>query len=232
MTNIKPMRKTFFTLLLSIAGIVACAQIPAEVETVLKKCAEKMQNPAGLEMDMKLNVKALAVFSMTGNMKLYAKGSKSLAKMNMKILGREIRTETGNDGKEQWIYKPSVKESDKDTIIIINDPEKKKGEFDLDFDLNNEYRKAKMKEKNGRYEITFTDPKDKEMPGKTIMVINKSDYTFHEMTVKDGANGFTMTATKIKFGVSDAILTFDAKRYPNAIVVRRDTEYKQEKASK
>lgn len=64
------------------------------------------------------------------------------------------------------------------------------------------------------------------MPNKTTMVINKSDYTFHEMSVKDGANGFRMTATRIKFGVSDATLTFDAKKYPDAVVVRRDIGHK------
>lgn len=216
------MKKLFCILFLVFFGAAAYAQVPAEVETVLKKCSEKMHNPAGLEMDLNLTAKMLAVFSAKGTVKMYAKGDKSLAKMKITVLGREIRSETGNDGNQQWIYKPAVLDGGKDTIIFLTGSGKKKGEYDLDFNLHNEYRKAKMKEKNGRYEITFSDPKDKDMPSKTIMVINKSDYTFHEMQVKDGANGFTMTATRIKFGVNDAILTFDPKRYPNAVTVRRD----------
>lgn len=83
-----------------------------------------------------------------------------------------------------------------------------------------------MKEKDGRYEITFSDPKDKEMPAKTIMVVNKSDYDFYQMSVKDGIVGFTMTATNIKYGVSDATFSLDQKRYANAVVVKRDIGYK------
>lgn len=223
--HIMKMKKLFCLLFIVFVGIAAYAQIPAEVETVLKKCSEKMNNSAGVEMDLNLSVKAMAVFSLNGTIKMYAKGDKSLAKVKMKVLGREIRSETGSNGKEQWFLKPAVGNG-KDTIIITTDLGKKKGEFDIDFDLYNEYTKAKMKEKNGRYEITLTNPKDKDMPKKTIMVVNKSDYTFHEMTIKDGANGFTVTATKIKFGVNDAILTFDPKKYPNAVVVRRDIGHK------
>lgn len=206
-----------------LAGMALRAQIPAEVEEVLNKCAEKMHNPSGVEMDMNLNVKA--VMSFNGTIKMYTKGEKSLTKMRMKVLGREIRTETGSDGKQVWVFKPAVEEGDKDSVLVYKPSGKKKGEYDLDFEVGNEYKKAKMKEKNGRYEITLSEPKDKEMPKKTTMVVNKSDYTFYQMGVKDGVVGFTMTATKIKYGVNDAVFVLDQKKYPNAVIVKKDKPF-------
>lgn len=83
--------KKLLTTLCFLAGIVFCqAQIPAEVESVLKKCSDKMHNPEGVEMDMRLNVKAVVSFN--GTIKIYAKGEKSLSKMRMKILGRDVKT--------------------------------------------------------------------------------------------------------------------------------------------
>ena len=223
-TNLKSryMRRYVLILFVLMAGVLQ-AQISPEVKTVVKNCADKMHNPAGVEMNMRLNVKALAVISVNGTIKMYMKGEKSLAKMRMKILGRDIRTETGFDGKQMWVYKPAVEEGDKDTLIIMEPTAKERGEFEMDFDLYNEYRKAKMKEKEGRYEITFTDPIDKNMPKKTVMVINKSDHTFYEMAVKDGATGFTMTATNIKFGVEDGMFSLDSKRYQDAVTVHRSS---------
>lgn len=221
--KINVMKKYFWVLVFVLVGMAAQAQIPAEVEDVLNKCAEKMHNPSGVEMDMNLSVKAVVSFN--GTIKMYSKGEKSLAKMRMKVLGREIKTETGDDGKQVWVYKPAVEEGDKDSVLVYKPSGKNKGEYDLDFELGKEYKKAKMKEKDGRYEITFTDPKDKEMPKKTVMVVNKSDYSFHQMSVKDGVVGFTMTATKIKYGVNDAVFVLDQKKYPNAVIVKKDKPY-------
>ena len=217
------MKKHILILAFLVIGIAAQAQIPAEVEDVLKKCADKMHNPAGVEMDMNLNVKAVVSFN--GTIKMYAKGEKSLAKMRMKVLGRDIRTETGDDGMQTWVFKPAIEEGDKDSVLIYKSSNKKKGEYDLDFELSKKYKKAKMKEKNERYEITFTEPKEKDMPNKTTMVVNKSDYSFYQMGVKDGLMGFTMTATKIKYGVSDGMFVLDAKKYPNAVMVKKDKEF-------
>lgn len=217
------MKKSVLILVFILAGMALRAQIPAEVEEVLNKCAEKMHNPSGVEMDMNLNVKA--VMSFNGTIKMYSKGEKSLTKMRMKVLGREIRTETGSDGKQVWVFKPAVEEGDKDSVLVYKPSGKKKGEYDLDFEVGKEYKKAKMKEKNGRYEITFSEPKDKEMPKKTTMVVNKSDYTFYQMGVKDGVVGFTMTATKIKYGVNDAVFVLDQKKYPNAVIVKKDKPF-------
>jgi outer membrane lipoprotein-sorting protein len=217
------MKKHILILAFLAFGIAVQAQIPAEVDDILGKCAEKMNNATGIEMDMNLSVKAVVSFN--GTIKMYAKGEKSLAKMRMKVLGRDIRTETGNDGSQVWVYRAAIEEGDKDSVFIYKPSGKKKGEYDLDFELNKKYKKAKIKEKNERYEITFTEPKDKEMPKKTTMVVNKSDYSFYQMGVKDGIMGFTMTATKIKYGVSDGVFVLDAKKYPNAVMVKRDKEF-------
>ena len=218
----KTFRRVFLSLLLVSLWSALQAQVPPDVVNVVKKCSEKMKNPAGVEMVCTLNVKAMAVISVNGTLKMYTKGDKSLAKTCITVLGHEVRTESGSDGTQDWFLKPASGDGEKDTVYLVSGKKKDKDEFDLDFNLYNEYKKAKMKESNGRYEITFSSPKDKDMPSKTILVVNKDDYLFHSMTVKDGAKGFTMTATRIKFGVDDGLFVFSAKRYPNAVVVKRD----------
>ena len=61
------MRRWLLMLLVQLSMAVS-AQIPAEVTEVLKKCSEKMENPAGLELDMKLHA-GMKIISMNGTMK-------------------------------------------------------------------------------------------------------------------------------------------------------------------
>lgn len=218
------LKKLIIIVVLALVCPVSQAQISQEIINVLRKSQAAMDNPAGVEMDM--NVKAgLAVFSMNTHVTTYTKGDKSLARISMKILGREAKSELGCDGKQQWKYKPRIKAGDvdrRDTLYITPVNGKSKGgDYSIDFGLDKEYRKATMKEKDGRYEITFTEPRDSEMPKKTIMRINKSNYHFYEIESKGGGVSMRMTATKIKFGVSDDLFKLDQKKYPGAVVVRK-----------
>jgi outer membrane lipoprotein-sorting protein len=201
------------------------AQIPAEVKNVLKQCEAKMDNPAGLEIDMKIHLKAL-VFSINGTIKTYSKGEKDYTKMTMSAMGENMDSESGFDGVNEWEYKPGAKTKKKvtpDSLIIKKADKKSKGEYSIELDMDKEYNKATMKEKDGLYVITFTDPKkkDKETPKKTVLKISKNTMMFHSMEAKISIASMRITATHYKIGVSDDIFKLDPKRYPNAVVVRK-----------
>lgn len=217
------MNKMRIWLLMLLVQISMCvsAQIPAEVTEVLKKCSEKMDNPAGVELDMKIHV-GMKIISMNGTVKSFSKGDKSLEQMTVKVMGVEEYSETGFDGEQEWEYKKAMKKGDADSLIISKTTKKKKGDNDLDFDMDKEYRKAKMKLKGANYEITFTDPIDKDAPSKSIMKINKDNFYFYEMTVKSGLMTMRLTVNKIKVGVPDSQFIFDESKYKGAVVVRKN----------
>ncbi len=216
------MRKT--GLLLMILFLQLCvnlhAQIPQEVKKVLATCNEKMSNPAGIEMDMKVSA-GMAFVKFNTDVKMYSKGEKSFMQMTAKVLGKEIKTESGFDGVTEWDYKRKISSKGADTLTISKPKKKPKSEYDIDFDIDKDYKTAKMKTKGGCYEITFTNPIDKEMPKQTVMLINKNTGYFHEMTAKQSGVAMKMTVTKIKVGVSDSVFKLDMNRYKGAKVIRK-----------
>ena len=212
------MRKIVLLILVLCATMMVQAQIPTEVKTVLEKCGKVMENPRGLMIDMKMHM-SMSVLSFNGTMKLYSKGEKSLMTMTMKLMGKELLTEEGYDGVQEWTY---TSEFGKDTLVIKKAAKKSKGDYDLDFDLDKEYKTAKMKVVKDRYyEVTFTNPISKDVPKSSVMVIDKNNYSFHEFRVKEGMLKMKLTATKITVGVSDQIFVLDLKKYPNAKVIRK-----------
>ena len=52
------------------------------------------------------------------------------------------------------------------------------------------------------------------------MRIRKNNYHFYEMESKQSGVSVRMTASKIKFGVSDNIFKLDMKKFPGATVIR------------
>lgn len=196
------------------------AQIPAEVKDILEKCAEKDHHSGGCELDMKLHVGAV-IASMNGTMKMYKKGDKSFAVMQMKVMGHEIYTETGFDGTQTWRYSKAADDEERDTLTITKGALKKKDKFSVNMGLDKDYKKAKLKTTDKHYEITFTEPLNKEMPKKSIIRIDKNKYLLHEYETKVSIASVKMTVTRIKYGVSDNVFVFDPKKYPNAVVVRK-----------
>ena len=79
------------------------AQFPANIKAVLDKCDEKMLTPSGLVMDITVKMKML-VFSGSGTMKWYMKGDKNFMIMTMKVMGHEMKEESGFDGQQEWEY--------------------------------------------------------------------------------------------------------------------------------
>ena len=196
------------------------AQIPAEVKDILEKCAEKNHHSGGYELDMKLHVGAV-IASMNGTMKMCMKGEKSFSVIQMKVMGHEIYTETGFDGTQTWRYSKAADDEERDTLTITKGALKKKDKFAIDMGLDMKYKKAKLKTTDKHYEITFTEPLNKEMPKKSIIRIDKNKYLLHEYETKVSIASVKMTVTRIKYGVSDNMFVLDPKKYPNAVVVRK-----------
>ena len=222
------MRKVFswmITCILTFCGTIsALAQIDPQVTEIMRKCENVMSNPAGLEMTMTVEARMLIKLSgMTATVAM--KDEKTKATMVMKVLGREVRTEEGFDGTQEWSYrhidlKKKGKEV-KDTLTIKKTSKKSESDYDIDFSVDKDYKKATVKVSGRYYELTFTDPIKKDDPKKMVVKIDKDKYYFREMKAKQSGVSMTMTVTKIKFGVSDDVFKFDLKNYPNAIIVRK-----------
>ena len=212
--------KKLLTIALLLLGMVAQAQIPAEVKDILKKCSEKTHYSGGTEMDIKLHVGAV-IASMNGTMKMYKKGDKSYSIVTMKALGREIYGENGFDGTHDWKYSKATDDEERDTLTITKSAKKSKEKYSINLGLDKEYKKAKLKTTDKYYEITFTDPLKKKTPKKAILRIEKDKYLLHEYETKVSVASVKMTVTRIKYGVSDNVFVLDPKKYPNAVIVRK-----------
>ena len=212
------MKKLFLLLGLLLGIASAEAQIPAEVTEVMNKCRAAMVNPNGLEyeMDMKAGMGPLA---MKMHFVIADKGNLNRTAMTMKIMGIEVLTESGFDGTDTWEIEHSSKS---DTITITPGDNRKKSKGDLSFDLDKQYRKAKMKLKDGYYEITFSEPKSKDNEAKNVTVkISEKNYIMRE--VRSGARGakVTMNITKVRVGLKDSYFKLDTTKYPDAVIIRK-----------
>ena len=198
----------------------AMAQFPTNVKEVLKKCDEQMNNPSGLVLDVTLKMKML-VFSGNGTMKCYTKGDKNFTVMTMKVLGQEIKEESGFDGQQEWEYTSASSKKEKDSLIITKTSVAKKNDYGMNIDYEKSYKTAKMKEKGLYYVIEFSNRIDPELPKKMTMKVAKDSYYLRELTTSVSAAKVTMTVTKVTKGCSDNWFKLDMNRYKNAAVVRR-----------
>ena len=199
---------------LAFGGVGAYAQIPAEVTDVMNRCRAAMTNVAGLEyeMDMKAGMGPVALKM---HFVVAKKGDLSRTRVVTKVLGMEITTESGFDGTNTWEVKD-------DTITITRGNTMKKGKEEMNLALDKQYRKAKMKQKDGFYEITFTEPKDSSVEAKSVTVkVSDKNYVLREL--RSGARGakLTMTLTKIHEGLHDNYFKLDLSKYPNAVVIKK-----------
>jgi len=217
--------KMIMAAILMICGSMSAqAQIDPQATEIMRKCEKVMSNPAGMEMTM--TVEARMVVKLSGMTATVAmKNEKSKATVVMKVLGREIRMDEGFDGTQEWSYrhidfKKKGKEV-KDTLTIKKSAKKSESNYDIDFNIDKDYKTATVKVSGRYYELTFTNPVKKDDPKKVVVKIDKDKYYFREMKAKQSGVSMTMTVTKIKLGVSDDIFKFDPKNYPNAVIVRK-----------
>lgn len=209
-----PRKILFLTLAMFMAVLHVNGQVPSEVKEVMRKCEAAMSSPQGVEIDM--NVKTSLAFVKLMNMRLVTgeKGSKSKALMTMSILGKEVTIESGFDGEQEWV-------ATDDTVTITKTTTKGKGDSELNFNLANEYKKAKMKLKNDCYEIDFSEPVDKKNEAKSVSVkVSKKDYRLREMKMSMKGAKATITINKVRFGLKDDYFKLDLSKYPKAKVIR------------
>lgn len=141
--------------------MTALAQIDPQVTEIMRKCEKVMSNPAGLEMTM--SIEARMVIKLSGiTATVSEKNGKSKASIVMKVLGREVKTEEGFDGTQEWSYrhidlKKKGKEV-KDTLTIKKTAKKSESDYDIDFSVDKEYKTATVKVSGRYYELTFTNP--------------------------------------------------------------------------
>jgi len=175
---------------------------------------------------MTMTIEARMVIKLSGITATVAeKNGKTKATMVMKVLGREVRTEEGFDGTQEWSYrhidlKKKGKEY-KDTLTIKKTTKKSESDYDIDFSVDKDYKTATVKVSGRYYELTFTNPVKKDDPKKMVVKIDKDKYYFREMKAKQSGVSMTMTVTQIKIGVRDDVFKFDPKNYPNAVIVRK-----------
>ena len=213
--NLQHMRKAILfvvAMLLGAAGVRA--QIPAEVTAVMDKCRTAMENPNGLEyeMDIKAGIGPLA---MKMRMVVASKGKMSRTSFSTRVLGNDIVVENGFDGTDTW-------ENEGDTITITRGDHRKKDKNVLSTDFDKRYRKAKMKEKDGFYVITFSEPIDKDSEAKSVTVkVSKKNHAMQEMKTSAKGASVTMTVTKIRVGLKDEYFKVDLGKFPNAVVIKK-----------
>lgn len=208
-------------LLLVMATVVAMAsvgaQVPAEVTEVMNKCKAAMSNPGGLEytMDMKFSMGPVTLTN--SQLIIGSKGEMNRTVMTMKIMDHEITFISGYDGNETWEVQ---RFANKDSINIIKG-KKDKDDEGVDLELANGFRKAKMKLKDGYYEIDYSDPIDKKSEIRKLSVkVSAKNYYLREMRTSVKGAKVLMTITKVKIGLKDDYFKLDLSKYPNAVVTR------------
>ena len=202
-----------------LAAISVQAQIPAEVNEVMKKCREAMDHPNGLEYTMDMKVAMGPVTLTNSQLIIGSKGEMNRSKMTMKIVGKEITFESGFDGNETWELDCM---GDKDTIHITKGKkDSKRDDGGIDLELARGFKKAKMKLKDGYYEIDYSDPVDKKSELKKLSLkVSAKNYYLREMRTSAKGAKVTMTITKIKLGLNDNYFKLDLGKYPNAVIIR------------
>ena len=217
--NLQHMRKASLfvvAMLLGAAGVRA--QIPAEVTAVMDKCRTAMENPNGLEYEMDIKA-GIGPVAMKMHMVVAEKGKMSRVLFSTRVLGQDVVTENGFDGTDTWEIDRSAKA---DTITFTRGDHRKKDKNVLSTDFDKRYRKAKMKEKDGFYVITFSEPIDKDSEAKSVTVkVSKKNHAMQEMKTSAKGASVTMTVTKIRVGLKDEYFKVDLGKFPNAVVIKK-----------
>lgn len=194
------------------------AQIPDEVTNLLRKCAKAMGHPDGVEYEMTIKAKMTVITVMKGQINAFAKDNKNKFFLTMRILDQHSKSAGGFDGVNQWKYLQGV---ERDTIFMKKATEQTKSDYDLNFHIDLEYRKATLTTHFGNYVITFTQPKSAGSPKKVTMTISGKDYVFREMETSNNGTTMTMRLTHFRVGVPDDIFSFDPHQYPDAVIVQK-----------
>ena len=211
-------------LLLALALVLSAsalhAQVPADVKAVMDKCSAAMSSPDGVEYDMDMKFSLGFVSLGHSRIIMASKGDMFLTSMSVSLADDALSVISGFDGSQSWEVKHTSKY---DTIHIYNgkrdlSADDNKG---IDFDVANEYKKAKMKLVDGCYEIVFSKPIDKKADIKEVeFKIDAKSYQLRQMKTAAKGVKVTMSLNKTKKGLSDNYFKLNTSQYPNAIILR------------
>ena len=210
------MRKLLITIMVAMMTIGNVqAQIPADVAEIMRKCDETMSSPNGVELTMEMKTSFAFITLTNVNMVMGSKDDKFKVLMSFSMLGKDIAMESGFDGTQEWV-------ATKDTVHISDTPTANQKDNGADLGIYKDYRKAKMKDKKGYYDIEFWDPIDKDSELKSVNVkVSKSNYMMKELKMSAKGAKVTINIKKVKKGLGDNYFKLDMSKYPNAKVVHK-----------
>ena len=209
----RSIRLTWLALTVCVAAITTPlrAQIPADVKPILEKVEEWFDDAEGLDVNMTGKVMTLKV-----SIHSRTKGDKGIVTMGTTLFGKTVQMLIGTDGKQSWMYDETGQ-----TLTIEQSPVMPKDDNNVDLGLVKEYKKAVMKQAGDSYEITLTEPKSKDSPGKMVLTVHGSDCRPTKMVIGSGMKKMSMTIESIKKGVPDNVFVLDTSKFPNAKIVRK-----------
>lgn len=195
----------FAALLFAFAA--ALAQTPEEI---VSRMEAEMNSHAGEGIAMTVDIKIPILGTATSRSYVY--GSK--LRVEMKMMGAQVVT--WSDGETSWIY------VSKDNSLTIQSAGHKKantGDTELFMGITDGYDVSMKKETAGAWHLLCKKSKgnkDEDDPKTMDLVVSKKNY--YPLSLKASMSGMTMTMRDISFDVTEADVTFDAARYPDAKV--------------
>lgn len=187
------------------------AQTPEEVAERMNAELEKGDS-LGMSFDLVMSIPLLGSFSTTN----YTLGDK----MRIDIVEKGKTNVTWSDGTTDWNY-DAEKNEVKITKAKPKDENDNKGDAGLAKGVTEGYDLSFDRDTNDQtWYITCKknkDNKDKDDPKRIEMAVARDTYL--PLYVKTKAKGIKISMENFKLGVSEADVTFDPSKYPNAKIV-------------
>ena len=222
----KSIRILLIILLMMPVGAFVRGEIAADIIEVMRKSDAVITRPEGVKMEM--DVKAsIAILSVNMHITNLSKGEKSKMIMQTSVLGKTLYSEEGCDGVQGWTYERNDLSKNKRDTLTIFPSTGLESDYSVEMDTYDDYQNAKMKLKDGVYEIVLSKPKSDDVPTKTTVRIDAETFYPTQMQIKDSGATITIKINEISFGVADKDLDFNIANYPDAVVVRRDERVKE-----
>ena len=196
----------FFTCLA--LSVVAMAQTAEEILEKMDDVFNQHEND-GIAMTVQTKIPILGTVSM----KVYTLGDKS--RMETKVLGADLLI--WDDGVTEWTYNTR----DNELEIAHSTPSTEEdGDADMFKGVADGYTVSIKKETSDAWHIHCKKSKsntNKDDPKNMDIVVAKG--TYYPISLSTKVEGVTLTMKDLSFGVTEAQVTFDPKKYASAKVV-------------
>lgn len=211
------MKKLVLVLAAALVSLMAVAQTPVEILEKMDQTMNQGKNE-GMAMTMTMKIPILGAF----DTHVWTLGEKSRAETQMK--GDKLVM--WEDGTNVWTYKSSDNEITIEESKADHSSDAEEG-LDILDGISEGYDFSIQKETEDTWFILCKKRKDnpnKDDPKKIELSVAKDTYILREM--KTGMSGVTMIMKDFVFGVTEADVTFDPARYPDAKIVDKRGEEK------